>query len=195
MWNRTLYGMTGYLQIMTGERSGGMRGCMSYKQFVWPNNPHTLTYASADGQQTVALLSGNSRVLPGAASPRIVRGEGAFYGREAQVQMNRLEQVFLEQGPGVLFLPNRRPMRAWFTELTVLEQTKKDTVAYQILFTEENGRRHESAEQERGGTIAREGESLFDVAARTGVAVEVLGTLNCLPGCFSLQAGDEVRLK
>lgn len=172
-----------------------MTGTMSYKGFSWPNNPQSITYRIAEKESTALLPGGHSRVARIAEQPRVVEGKGFFYGSQAHAYMNRLEQIFLDQASGILFLPNRRPMYARFTELTVLEQVKKDMVGYTFVFTEDRDKIPAVQNSYEACTWAEPGETLFHVAARTGVTVEELGRLNSLPGCFALTEGMEVRLK
>lgn len=168
---------------------------MAFRGFVWPSNPYTITYAAAQEQSVALYPGGASKAEPVARRPRIVKGEGLFYGPQAQGQMNRLEQIFMEQKAGLLFLPGRRAMHAWFTELSVLEQVKPGTVAYSFLFTEAAVNRREEDHAYSGYTYAAAGENLFHVAARTEVPVERLSVLNSLAGCFTLKEGDLLRLK
>lgn len=172
-----------------------MQGTMSYKGFVWPYNPKSITYSIAEAENTVLLPGGENRVEPIAQRPRVIKGEGFFYGTDAQRQMNRLEQIFLDKTSGVLFLPGRRPLHAWFTQLSVLEQVKRDTVGYAFLFTEDQGGYAPEQNTYASYTPVQRGETLFHVACRTGIPVEELGDLNSLPGCYGLAEGYQVKLK
>lgn len=172
-----------------------MKGTIAYKGFVWPNNPERMVYTTEEETDTALLPGNGSRVERIAAQPRQVSGEGFFYGPLAQARMNELEQVFFDKSPGTLFLPGRRPMQAYFTRLTVQEQVKKDTVGYQFVFLEDSKSALQAKSTPAATTVVRQGENLYHIAHRTGIAVEELADRNTLPGCFDLREGMQVRLK
>ncbi len=171
-----------------------MRGTMSYQGFVWPNNPKEITYSVAEQTATALFPGGANAVDATARRPRVIQGHGSFYGPRAQVAMNELEQIFLNGRSGVLLLPNRRPLNAWMTELTVEEQVKPDQVSYRFVFTEDSNQATTQHHGYMDSTVVRPGETLFHIAARTGIPVETLGAKNSLPGCFALKEGDCIRL-
>lgn len=168
---------------------------MSYKQFVWLNNPSQISFAFAQVQRQGILPGKGSFVEQVATGAHVVKGEGIFYGTQAQGQMRALEQLFEDKSAGMLFLPNRKPLRAFFTNLTIESSTQKDQVKYTFVFTQDTTMVEEAVNEYDHYTTALAGENLFHIAHRTGVAVEELTQKNEVATCFCLTEGTQVKIR
>lgn len=168
---------------------------MSYKQFVWPNNPSQLSFAFAQVQRQGVLPGQGSFVEQVATNAHVIKGKGTFYGKQAQGQMRVLEQLFEDKSAGVLFLPNRKPITAFFTNLTIESSALKDQVQYDFIFTQDTSVVAQAVNEYDQYTTARAGENLFHIAQRTGTAVEKLVEQNDFSSCFCLTQGMQVKLR
>lgn len=69
-------------------------------------------------------------------SQRVIAGEGAFFGPQAEEQYRRLEELFFQQTPGRLILPSHAAVTAHFSRLGWLGQGDGQVVRYSFEFLE-----------------------------------------------------------
>lgn len=120
---------------------------MRYKNYIFPHNPSRLEL-ELQGQLAGAHCPGYGPVYQDlGVAQRVITGEGAFWGPGAEGDYAALEQVFLQGGAGMLFLPTMAPVRAFFTRLSYLGQGDGAILRYGFRFVEDLG-----ARQGPGGT-------------------------------------------
>ena len=113
---------------------------LSYKTFVWPQNPHTYReeysrkamYTNVDG---VDYFDGMGKMK------RIITGSGVFYGENAVAEFKKLAAVFEEAEAGNLIHPIWGTRYCYFTGLELTQEPKDNYVSYRFEFTgaSENG--------------------------------------------------------
>ncbi len=192
---------------------------MRYKDFVWPHNPQTYTieYRRAMGNQKVPY--GRYHLEDMGLTRRVMKGEGAFTGEGAYDTFKALATVFFSEGPGLLIHPVWQASNAYFVELSLSQEPRRDYVRYTFsfwesydgynsglgLFEEESilgtgkGMAGPTVSGTKVGEVrhrVRKGESLWKIARDYGVELSQLLTLN--PGIKNpnlIYPGQEVRVK
>lgn len=109
---------------------------MKYKDFTWPHNPRTYTieYRRAMGNHKVPF--GRYHLQDLGPTQRVMRGEGEFVGADAYQQFKALASVFYSDGPGILIHPVWQTSNAYFVELSLAQEPRKDYVRYTFTFWE-----------------------------------------------------------
>ena len=108
---------------------------MSYKTFVWPQNPHTYKeemsrepqYYTQDGVTYFGGMGGLRR---------IITGSGTFHGEDAYAQFKLLLKLVEEATPGNLEHPIWGIRYCYFTGLELIQEPKENLVSYKFEFTE-----------------------------------------------------------
>lgn len=107
---------------------------LSYKTFVWPQNPHTYReesirepqYVTVDG---VTTYSGMGQMK------RIITGSGVFFGDNAYAQFKQLMLLFDSGEAGNLEHPIWGIRYCYFTGLELTQEPKENYVSYKFTFT------------------------------------------------------------
>lgn len=107
---------------------------LSYKTFVWPQNPHTYReeylrvphYRTSDGVTYYEKMG---------EMQRVITGKGVFFGKNAYGDFRRLAELFEESSAGNLEHPLWGIRYCYFTGLELTQEPKEDCVAYQFTFT------------------------------------------------------------
>lgn len=107
---------------------------LSYKTFVWPQNPHTY-HEQVQRRPRYLTLDGESYFDSMGPVQRQITGEGEFYGPEAFAQYKRLAALFEENTPGNLEHPIWGIRYCYFTELELTQEPQEDYVRYRFAFT------------------------------------------------------------
>ena len=109
---------------------------MKYKGFTWPHNPRTYTieYRRAMGNHKVPF--GRYHLQDLGPTRRVMKGEGEFVGADAYKQFKALASVFYSGGPGPLTHPVWQTSNAYFVELSLVQEPRKDYVRYAFTFWE-----------------------------------------------------------
>lgn len=108
---------------------------MSYKTFVWPQNPHTY-------QETIArephyyTQDGESYFGGMGAMRRRITGSGNFHGEGAYENFKRLMKVAEENSAGNLEHPVWGIRYCYLTELVLTQEPKENYVSYRFEFTQ-----------------------------------------------------------
>ena len=108
---------------------------LSYKTFVWPQNPHTYEektsrepqYITQDG---VAYFDGMGELK------RTITGSGTFYGQNAYSDFKKLQKLFEDATAGNLKLPIWGIRYCYFTGLELTQEPKEVVVSYKFTYTQ-----------------------------------------------------------
>ena len=108
---------------------------LSYKTFVWPQNPHTYRevatrtpeYYTQDGEVYFEGMS---------ALKRTITGSGVFYGADAYEQYLKLQKLAEEVNAGNLEHPIFGIRYCYLTMLEVTQEPKENYVSYRFEFTQ-----------------------------------------------------------
>lgn len=107
---------------------------MTYKDFVWPNNPHTYREERILEPEYSNDSLGNP-VFNGMKSVQLViSGEGAFFGETAVSDFEALAELFEDDEPGDLVHPLWGTRYCYFTHLKMLQEPKENYIAYEFTF-------------------------------------------------------------
>ena len=183
---------------------------MRYKDFTWPHNPRTYTieYRRIMGRHKVPF--GRYHLQDLGLSNRVLKGEGEFVGPDAYEQFKALASLFYDGGPGILVHPVWQTSNAYFVELSLLQEPRRDYVRYAFTFWESYGgyqaqtRRETAAAEEKTtvGTSAQvwhkvvRGETLWKISKDYGVELAAVIALNPqIKNPNLINVGQEVRVK
>mgnify|MGYP003311738545 CR=1 FL=1 len=110
---------------------------LSYKTFVWPQNPHT--YKEEYIRQPHFFTQDQETYFDGMGDmQRIITGSGTFFGDSAIADFQRLAKLFEESGAGNLEHPLWGIRYCYFTGLELTQEPKEDCITYQFTFTQAN---------------------------------------------------------
>ena len=106
-----------------------------YKEFVWPQNPHTYQeqcirkpHFVTEDKVTYFERMGQMQ--------RIITGKGTFFGATAYADFRRLEELFESGEPGNLQHPLWGIRYCYFTGLELTQEPKENCVSYRFTFTQ-----------------------------------------------------------
>ena len=156
-----------------------MLTAMSFKDYVWPRNPETVTVSRSKNVGSYRIpYAGNTLQDLGGGS-RSVKGSGVFTGSGCAGEFQRLAAVFSAEGPGQLLLPGMTPFPAVFSSLTRKGDARPDRIGYGFEFLEDGASpEDESVVTVRGRRMCGPEDTLFSIAAECGSDVDTLLTLN-----------------
>lgn len=168
---------------------------MRYKNFTWPNNPKNYTLHAEKSAPVHQIPFGGFCVQELGSRVIELRGEGEFFGKDAYDDFCRLLAVFRAGGAGALRHPVWQCDAAYFTELSLMQEPRRDYVCYRFCFCQaaENTACREAAPN--GVYIALPGDTLWHVCTICGVSMKQVQKLN--PWLSSPQspiAGKEIRI-
>lgn len=108
-----------------------------YKTFTFPHNPEKLQINCTGrfARQMLPLLGEKVQEL--GPRCRTITGEGCLFGPMALEHAQMLEALHQQGGAGSLTLPGCAPIRAFFTELTILWEGDGSAYPYRFTFLEE----------------------------------------------------------
>ncbi len=165
---------------------------MSFQEFVWENNPTTLTVSHQRAVRETVLPYAGTKTEDLGLQKRRVTGEGYFTGESCWERWNALRSVYLRGGSGALRLPGQQPFPAVMDELKLIGAAGKNLVKYAFSFLETGPGEGASAPEI---CRAQAGESLWDYAWKYARTVDELVLAN--PGIrdiADLKEGEEVRI-
>ena len=183
---------------------------MRYKNFTWPHNPRTysIEYKRVMGNHKVPF--GRYHLQDLGMSYRVLKGEGEFVGPEAYEQFKALASVFYDGTPGMLVHPVWQLSNAYFVELSLLQEPRRDYVSYTFTFWEKyNGYETQTRRETAGdkaetttGTAGQvwhkvvKGETLWKISRDYGVELAAVIALNPqIKNPNLIYVGQEVRVK
>lgn len=108
---------------------------LSYKTFVWPQNPHI--YKEVTSRTPYYITQDKETYFTGMSDlKRVITGSGVFCGENAYDQYKDLQRVAEESAPGNLEHPVFGIRYCYFTMLEVTQEPKEDYVSYRFEFTQ-----------------------------------------------------------
>lgn len=172
---------------------------MRYKNYTWPHNPESYQVVWQRPCVVHKIPLGGWYVQQLGTTARVIQGEGVFYGPEAYAQFRELEELFRQEDAGLLVHPAWPAVRAWFTQLELLQEPMPNYVTYRFAFREENtdskGDAAQSKSNEPGYQVVSEGQSFWTIASDNGLSCAQLLALNPqLPSPNDLKVGDQIRI-
>jgi hypothetical protein len=169
---------------------------MRFGNYVWPQNPETVTVARKKALGSYRIPGAGDVVQDLGCAGRAVSGSGRFTGSDCLAEYGKLAEAFSEEGPGLLCLPGFRPFPAVFSSLSMKGESGPDCLRYEFAFAEDSSEQtEESAVTIPKKVICSGGETLWELAAATGSDVDSLLAAN--PGIEwpnALPAGTEVAI-
>ena len=152
---------------------------MSYKDYIWPRNPETVTVSRAKNIGKYPIPHAGNVLQDLGAGSRTVRGSGAFSGAGCAEEFQKLAAVFAEEGPGQLLLPGMAPFSAVFSSLTRKGDPRPDRIGYEFEFWEDGSAPEtESVVSDPKTYLCKQGDTLFSIAAFYGISVDTLQAYN-----------------
>ena len=163
-----------------------------YKGYSFEHNPETLRISTVKSVAEQDVILGRSIVREFGEKNRIITGEGKIVGEDCMYQFLRLYKVKEERGSGVLSIPSVKPFFAFFRSLEFLAEPAPNLITYRFVFVEEGGK---SLTPAQSSYTLEDGEDLWDVSHKFGLAVEKLIELNnFIKRPEEVGARDEVRV-
>ncbi len=162
---------------------------MRFKDFVWPHNPRIYRISFERPTVVHKIPYGRYCVQDLGMGCRILRGEGEFVGEDAYDTFKDLASLFYQNSPGLLIHPVWQNAWAYFTELSLKQEPRKDFVSYRFAFQEaypgiQTGLRKVEKKEATAGQrtekthMVKKGETLWAIARRYGLTVEELLMVN-----------------
>ena len=109
---------------------------MQYKTYTWPYNPRTYSISYERKVAVHKVPFGRYAMQDLGLTRRVMRGEGEFCGEGAYDEFKKLATVFYRDGPGTLIHPVWQTSKAYFVELSLAQEPRKDYVRYTFTFWE-----------------------------------------------------------
>lgn len=110
---------------------------MQYKGYVWPHNPRIYTIRYERKVAVHKIPFGRYAMQDLGLTRRVMTGEGEFYGPGAYDEFKKLATVFYQSGPGALIHPVWQSAKAYFVDLALAQEPRKDYVRYTFTFWED----------------------------------------------------------
>lgn len=108
---------------------------LSYKTFVWPQNPHT--YREVTTRDPMYTLQDGEYYFEGMGPlKRTITGSGVFYGEDAYEQYKKLQKLTEDMSAGSLEHPIFGLRLCYLTLLEVTQEPKENYVSYRFEFTQ-----------------------------------------------------------
>lgn len=170
---------------------------MRYKSFTWPNDPRTYTLSCQRQTALHKIPMGGFVVQDLGRTGTVMRGEGEFFGPNAYDSFRRLLQVFQQQDAGLLLHPMWQTGNAYFTQLRLTQEPRRDYVAYAFEFCEGSGGGVLSAAgaAAKGYYVMQEADTLWSVAQRYDLRMRELLAMNPeIANPNHVRAGQKVRI-
>lgn len=150
-------------------------GKMSYRDFIFPNNPEIIRITHSRKISKLSIANGFDYVEDFGGGYRIISGEGEFFGENAQNDFDSLKAVFEKGGGGMLYLPSQKPVYAVFESLELIGEDIDGVFKYKFRFAESFGKTAEHKEK----FYYSDGEScLWDYSYQNNISIEKLLQLN-----------------
>ena len=109
---------------------------LSYKTFVWPQNPHTYREESFRDGEYKKNEAGEDVFQKMGLLSRTITAEGVFFGETAYDDLKELAKLVDETTPGNLDHPIWGIRYCYLTLLEVTQEPKENYVSYRFEFTQ-----------------------------------------------------------
>lgn len=107
---------------------------LSYKTFIWPQNPHT--YKEEFLREPQYHTEDGTVYFDGMGDKKCyITGSGVFFGEDAFEQFKMLSTLFEEKSAGNLEHPIWGIRYCYFTGLELTQEPKDDCISYKFTFT------------------------------------------------------------
>ena len=146
---------------------------MRFKTFIWPNDPKNLNITMVKNSKIHYLPSlGPTRYQVG-IDYRIIEGTGEFFGSKCYKQFSKLTKVFTESSSGELSISPLPPIKAFFSELSMLESPGPNIIRYKFKFIEDLScvNRSKSTTNQTFYHL-KENENLWNIANKFDIKIE-----------------------
>jgi len=108
---------------------------LSYKTFVWPQNPHT--YREVTSRSPMYYTQDGETYFDSMGPlKRTITGSGVFYGEDAYEQYKKLQKLSEDMAAGNLEHPIFGIRYCYLTLLEVTQEPKENYVSYRFEFTQ-----------------------------------------------------------
>ncbi len=165
---------------------------MSFRDFIWRNNPVSLTVTAARALKETLLPYAGTRTEDLGKQKRKVAGEGYFTGEDCWEQWNALKEVYDRGGAGSLRLPGQEPFLAVMESLKLIGVSGENLIRYSFSFLESRAGEDYTG---RGVHLAKAGETLWDYAWNYGKSMKEMTAANPeIRDIGALREGEEVRV-
>ena len=190
---------------------------MKYKDFTWPHNPRTYTIEYKREMGVHKVPFGRYHLQDLGPARRVMKGEGEFVGEKAYEQFKALAAVFYSGGPGTLWHPVWQSSNAYFVDLSLSQEPRKDYVRYTFTFWEgyDGYEAYARKAEEKAGTGGGEkgpqavesgageewytvvsGDNLWSIARRQGVALaQIIAWNPQIKNPNLIYPGEKVRVR
>lgn len=165
---------------------------MEYRGLRFPINPSSIKTKFSKNISSKAIPFSFCKVREINDNPTVITGSGKFVGSKATQFSYELMRVYRKKGSSYLLMPDSLPVKAYFKNLELSYDAKNNCVDYRVEFIEDVGNKKDKFDF--GYTYALAGETVYDVANRTNIAVDKIVEYNDFCDLFSLKEGDKVWL-
>ena len=107
---------------------------LSYKTFVWPQNPHTYREECFRDGEYQKNDAGEDVFQKMGLMSRTITGEGVFFGETAYADFRALAKLFDDADPGNLEHPLWGIRYCYFTGLELTQEPKENCISYKFTF-------------------------------------------------------------
>ncbi len=177
---------------------------MQYKDYVWPHNPRTYQIRYERKLALHKVPFGRYVIQDMGMSRRVMTGEGEFYGPGAYEEFKKLASVFYGEGPGSLIHPVWQTAKAYFAELSLAQEPRRDYVRYTFTFWEDFAgyekklvRKQAKGGSEGTGKVHRvvRGETMYSIANAYGLTLEdLVGRNPQIKNPSLIHPGEQVKV-
>ena len=111
---------------------------LKFRMFTWPENPEHFSIAAIREPRYIVNADGSLTYQELGPLCRVISGRGVFCGTDAVDDFNALAVIMATGTLGELVHPVWGTMNAYFTELTLEQESREDYVVYSFVFREAN---------------------------------------------------------
>ena len=159
------------------------------------HNPKTLKITRNKKMNFVGLASGINKLSNVCDGVSKISGEGELYGGDCFLLYDKLLKMCFKNQAAVLALPEIGAFTAVLEDISVSAESRENFLSVSFVFCAVNAEREPVEILPKKFYTAQEGENLWDVSYKFGVAVETLAELNPhIRKILDLKEGEEVRI-
>ena len=148
---------------------------MQFAEFIWPQNPASLSVSHARQMQAYAVPYGGELLQDMGKRNIVITGEGVLKGCRAAAQFAELKALQDSAAVDMLCISGLPPIMARLTELELVGKFNPDKIGYRFTFQEDRSVPLPAMKtQRRTIHTAAEGENLWAIANQYHTSVEIL---------------------